>query len=81
MNTVEKLNIKKPKAILLFVQMLLTIYLALISIYLLYFVIAYKLGGQMITSYIFIMISVLSIILYSTFIIIISSFSAFFSHK
>lgn len=65
MNTEEKLGIKKPKAILLFVQMLFIILLLAVSIYLLIFVSANNLGGWMIASYVFITLSVLSFIVYS----------------
>lgn len=64
MDTAKKYGIKKDKAILLFLQMLLTIILLAASIYLLIFVISNKLGGWMITSYIFITLSVLAIIAY-----------------
>lgn len=64
MDTEKRLGIKKPKAIMLFVQMLLTLFLLGISIYLLCFVIANNLGGWMIASYILIIISVLAIICY-----------------
>lgn len=65
MNTEEKFGIKKPKAILLFVQMLFIILLLAVSIYLLVFVSANNLGGWMIASYVFITLSVLSFIVYS----------------
>lgn len=65
MDTEKKFHLKKSLAIMLFVQMILTIILLLVSIYLLYFVIAHKLGGWMIASYILITISVISLITYS----------------
>lgn len=67
MDTEKKYNLKKSKAILLFVQMILTIFLFVASIYLLFFVIKNKLGGWMITSYIFITISIIAIIIYSVY--------------
>ena len=67
MNTKEKIGLEKPKAIMLFIQMLLIILLFITSIYLLVFVIINKLGGWMITSYIFITLSIISIMLYSIF--------------
>lgn len=65
MDTEKKLGIKKSKAILLFMQMILIIILLATSIYLLAFVIKYNLGAWMLTSYIFITISVLAIIAYA----------------
>lgn len=62
MNTEKKLGIKKSKAILLALQMVLTIILLIASIYLLIFVASHKLGTWMVLSYIFITLSVLSII-------------------
>lgn len=67
MDTEKKLGIKKPKAILLFVQMILTIFLLIASIYLLIFTIANGLGAWMIFSYVFITLSVLAIISYSVY--------------
>lgn len=67
MNTEEKYGLKKAKAILLFVQMFLVFFQLIVSVYLLIFVIKYNLGGWMISSYIFITISVLSVIFYSTY--------------
>ena len=67
MNTKEKFGLEKPKAIMLFIQMLLIILLFITSIYLLVFVIINKLGGWMIASYIFITLSIISIMLYSIF--------------
>ncbi|MBQ2069416.1 MAG: hypothetical protein II467_00635 [Bacilli bacterium] len=64
MDTESKLGIKKNKAIMLFVQMILTILLLAVSVYLLIFVISNNLGGYMISSYILITISVLAIICY-----------------
>ena len=65
MDTVEKIGIIKSKAIMLFVQMLLTIILLATSIYLLVFVSINNLGGWMVASYIFITLSVISIIVYA----------------
>ena len=65
MDTEKRLGIKKPKAIALFVQMLLTIVLLIVSVYLLIFVVSNGLGGWMISSYIFITLSVLAIIFYA----------------
>ena len=67
MNTKEKFGLEKPKAVMLFIQMLLIILLFITSIYFLVFVIINKLGGWMITSYIFITLSIISIMLYSIF--------------
>ena len=64
MDTESRLGIKKNKAIMLFVQMILTILLLAVSVYLLIFVISNNLGGYMISSYILITISVLAIICY-----------------
>lgn len=65
MNTERKNDLKKTKRILLFAQMLLILFILAISVYLLVFVISHKFGGWMITSYIFITLSVLAIIYYS----------------
>lgn len=64
MDTLKKLGIRKDKAILLFVQMILMIILLIVSIYLLIFVCINNLGAWMIVSYIFIVLSVLAIISY-----------------
>ena len=64
MDTESRLGIKKNKAIMLFVHMVLTILLLAVSVYLLIFVISNSLGGYMISSYILITISVLAIICY-----------------
>ena len=61
MDTEKRLGIKKGKAFLLFIQMLFIILLLFVAIYLLIFTISNQLGPWMITSYIFITISVLSI--------------------
>lgn len=61
MDTEKKYGLKKPKAILLFVQMLLTIILLVVALYLLVYVSINGLGAWMITSYIFISLSVLAI--------------------
>ena len=65
MDTEAKFGLKKPKAVMLFIQMLLILFLLVVSIYLLVFVSSHHLGGWMITSYIFITLSVISIICYS----------------
>ena len=65
MDTEKRFGLKKSKAIMLFVQMIFIIFLLVVSIYLLVFVITNNLGGWMITSYIFIALSVLAIIAYS----------------
>ena len=65
MNTEKKLGIKKSKAIILFIQMIFIIILLVTSIYLLVFVISNNLGGWMVTSYIFITLSVLALICYA----------------
>ena len=67
MDLEKKYNLKKSKLILLFIQMILTIILLITSIYLLIFVISNNLGGWMITSYIFITMSIISIIIYSCY--------------
>lgn len=64
MDTLKKLGIRKDKAILLFVQMILLIVILAVSIYLLVFVSANQLGGWMISSYILITLSILAIIAY-----------------
>ena len=64
MDTEKKLGIQKYKAIMLFVQMILTLLLLVVSFYLLVFVIANGLGGMMIASYILIILSSLAIICY-----------------
>ena len=65
MDTEKKLGIKKPKAIMLFIQMIFIVILLIASIYLLVFVTSNNLGGWMITSYIFITLSVLALICYA----------------
>lgn len=65
MDTVKRFGIKKSKAILLFVQMLLTLFLLVVSIYLLVFSISNNLGGWMISSYVLITVSVIAAICYS----------------
>ena len=67
MDTLKRFGINKPKAIMLFVQMILVLFLLAISIYLLVFVISNNLGGWMVSSYIFIILSVLAIIYYGAF--------------
>ena len=67
MDTEKKFGLKKSKAIMLFIQMFFIIFLLVVSIYLLIFVTSNKLGGWMIASYILITLSVIAIILYSTF--------------
>lgn len=61
MDTEKKYGLKKPKAILLFVQMLLTIIILVVALYLLVYVSINGLGAWMIASYIFISLSVLAI--------------------
>lgn len=65
MDTEKRLGIKKPKAIMLFVQMILMIFLLVISIYLFVFVDMNHLGPWMMTSYAFIILSVVSLISYA----------------
>ena len=65
MDTEKRFGLKKSKALMLFVQMFLVIFMLVVSIYLLVFVISNHLGGWMITSYIFITLSVVTIICYS----------------
>ena len=67
MDTEKRFGLKKSKAIMLFIQMFFIIFLLVVSIYLLIFVASNNLGGWMITSYIFITLSVLAIICYSTY--------------
>ena len=64
MDTEKRLGIKKSKAVFLFVQMILSILLLVVAIYLLIFSISNLLGGWMVVSYILVLISVLSIIGY-----------------
>ena len=65
MDTVKKYGLKKSKALILFLQMLLISFMFITAVYLLIFTIKYNLGGWMILSYGFILISILSIILYA----------------
>ena len=65
MDTEKKFGLKKSKALLLFLQMILIIIILTASIYLLVFVSINKLGFLMILTYIFITLSILSIIIYS----------------
>ena len=65
MDTVKKYGLKKSKALILFLQMLLISFMFITAVYLLIFTIKYNLGGWMILSYVFILISILSIILYA----------------
>lgn len=67
MDTEKKFGLKKSKAILLFVQMILTIISFAASVYLLVFVISNKLSSFMIVSYVFIVLSIMSIIFYSIY--------------
>lgn len=60
----EKLGIKTPQLVLLVIQIVLTVLLLAVAVYLLVFVSANQLGGWMIASYIQITISVLALILY-----------------
>lgn len=64
MDTKKRFGLKKSQAIMLFIQMVLTIILLIASIYLLVFVDLKNLGGWMISSYVLITISVLAIIGY-----------------
>ncbi|MBO4323419.1 MAG: hypothetical protein J5836_02035 [Clostridia bacterium] len=61
----KRIELKKSKAALLCLQMALTVLLLITSVYLLFFVAINGLGAWMITSYIFITLSVLAIICYS----------------
>ena len=65
MNIEEKIGLTKSKALLLFLQMILVIIILIASIYLLVFVSINNLGFLMILTYIFITLSILSIVLYS----------------
>ena len=67
MNTEEKYGLKKSSAILLFVQMIWIIIALATAVYLLIFVASHQLGGWMLASYIFILLSILSIIGYGVF--------------
>ena len=67
MNTEEKYGLKKSTAILLFVQMIWIVIALATAIYLLIFVASNHLGGWMMGSYIFILLSILSIIGYGVF--------------
>ena len=67
MDTEKRLGIRKPKAILLFVQMIFVLFMLGISIYLLIFVSTNNLGGWMIASYILITLSALAIICHGIF--------------
>ena len=67
MDTLNKFGLKKSKAILLFMQMILIIFQMLVSFYLLCFVIKNNLGGWMISSYILISISIIAVIVYSIY--------------
>ena len=60
----EKLGIKTSQLVLLAIQIVLTVLLLAVAVYLLIFVSANQLGGWMIASYIQITISVLALILY-----------------
>ncbi len=64
MDVEKKFGIKKTQGIMLFVQMILTCVLLLVSIYLLVFVTSNNLGAWMISSYVLIIISTLGIIGY-----------------
>ncbi len=66
MDTEKKYGLKKDKALLLFFQMLLIIVVLITSAYLLIFVSMNNLGGWMISSYVFILLSVLAITAYAT---------------
>ena len=60
----EKLGIKTSQLVLLAVQIVLTVLLLVVAVYLLIFVSVNQLGGWMIASYIQITISVLALVLY-----------------
>ncbi len=60
----KKLGINTPKAVLLAVQIILTLFLLAVSIYLLVFVSINNLGGWMIASYVQITISALALLMY-----------------
>ena len=67
MNTEEKYGLKKSSAILLFVQMIWIVIALAMVVYLLIFIASNHLGGWMLASYIFILLSILSIIGYGVF--------------
>jgi hypothetical protein len=67
MDTVKKFGLSKPKAIMLFVQMLFVILITISSIFLLIFVVSHNLGPWMVTSYILISLSALAIIFYAVY--------------
>ncbi len=60
----KKLGINTPKAVLLAVQIILTLFLLAVSIYLLVFVPISNRGGWMIVSYVQITISALALLMY-----------------
>ena len=65
MDTKKRFVLKKTQALFLSLQMFLIIVLLFVSVYLLVFVISNNLGAWMITSYVFITLSVIAIICYS----------------
>ena len=67
MDTLKKFQLEKSKAIMLFIQMIFTIISLATTIYLLVFVVSHNLGAWMIVSYVFIVISIIAIIIYSTY--------------
>lgn len=67
MDTEKRFGLKKPTAIMLFVQMIVIIVATISAIYLMIFIISNKLGGWMITSSIFILLSMLMMIFYSVY--------------
>ena len=67
MDTEKKYGLKKLKAIILFIQMILTLLVLAASLYLLVFVSKNGLGGWMISSYVFITLSVLAVVFYSVY--------------
>ena len=64
MDTEKRFGLRKGHAVLLFIQMLLTLIIVVAAMYLLIFVSANSLGGWMIASYICITLSALSIVAY-----------------
>ena len=64
MDTEKRFGLRKGHAVLLFIQMLLTLIILVAAMYLLIFVSANSLGGWMIASYICITLSALSIVAY-----------------
>lgn len=67
MDTEKRFGIKKPKAILLFWQMILTLVLFVAAVYLLIFAISNSLGGWMIATYVFVILSIMAILVYGAY--------------